>query len=169
MIFQFAHNINFHLISVLNQPSTSKSNLGPKKIKIKIVKDSDSISEEFNVKTSDLFKAAEIDEIEYVQKALDLKPEFLNILDSYGWTLAMIASKAGSIQVLKHLVNLKADLSIKDKAGNDCFSLAVSEKVENILKPKKSPKKSEKSEKFEATDQSCEICQIEGLTEDQLR
>ena len=169
MIFQFAHNINFHFISVLNQPSTSKSNLGPKKIKIKIVKDSDSISEEFNVKTSDLFKAAEIDEIEYVQKALDLKPEFLNILDPYGWTLVMIASKAGSVQVLKHLVNLKADLSIKDKAGHDCFSLAVSENVKNILKPKKSPKKSEKSEKFEATDHSCEICQIEGLTEDQLR
>ena len=91
--------------SVLNEPSTSNQKVS-RRIKINIVKtDTNSKIVPNDVKIGDLFKATENDQKDFVEKALKLKPELLNCLDSFGWTLLMVASKANSIQVV-HKINL---------------------------------------------------------------
>ena len=97
-----------------------------------------------DVKISDIFKATENDQIDFVEKALKLKPELLNCLDSFGWTLLMVASKANAIQVVKLLMSLKADTSFQDKAGYNCFNLAPNQTVKSLLRPKKVEKDQEK-------------------------
>ena len=160
--------------SVLNEPSTSNQKVS-KRIKINIVKTDTTNSRIVpnDVKIGDLFKATENDQKDFVEKALKLKPELLNCLDSYGWTLLMVASKANSIQVVKHLMSLKADTSIQDKAGYNCFNLAPNQTVKSLLRPKKIEKDQVKlnqnqNDSDAEKDQNCEICQIEGLTQEQF-
>ena len=161
--------------SVLNEPSTSNQKVS-KRIKINIVKtDTNSKIVPNDVKIGDLFKATENDQKDFVEQALKLKPELLNCLDSFGWTLLMVASKANSVQVVKLLMSLKADTSIQDKAGYNCFNLAPNQTVKSLLRPKitdlevklnKNPIADDDSNAKK--DQNCEICQIEGLTKTQF-
>ena len=160
--------------SVLNEPSTSNQKVS-KRIKINIVKTDTTNSKIVpnDVKIGDLFKATENDQKDFVEKALKLKPELLNCLDSYGWTLLMVASKANSIQVVKLLMSLKADTSIQDKAGYNCFNLAPNQTVKSLLRPKQIEKGQVKlnqnqNDSDAEKDQNCEICQIEGLTQEQF-
>ena len=164
--------------SVLNEPSTSTSQGASKRIKINIVKTdtSDSKTIPNDVKISDIFKATENDQIDFVEKALKLKPEFLNCLDSYGWTLLMVASKANSVHVVRLLMSLNADTSVQDKAGHNCFNLAANQTVKSLLRPKitelevklnKNPI-ADDDDSNAKKDQNCEICQIEGLTKKQF-
>ena len=160
--------------SVLNEPSTSNQKVS-KRIKINIVKTDTTNSKIVpnDVKIGDLFKATENDQKDFVEKALKLKPELLNCLDSFGWTLLMVASKANSIQVVKLLMSLKADTSIQDKAGYNCFNLAPNQTVKSLLRPKQIEKGQVKlnqnqNDSDAEKDQNCEICQIEGLTQEQF-
>ena len=105
--------------SVLNEPSTSKDRV-PKDCPTKrknssknyqhIVKTVNPIEKpHFQVRKSDLFKAVEEDNIEFVKKALEIQPSWKNLRDSYGWSLLMISCKAGSVQVTQQLIDLNAD------------------------------------------------------------
>ena len=106
--------------SVLNEPSTSKNRV-PKDCPTKrknsrkpaqhIIKNTVNPSEKplFQVKKSDLFKAVEQDNIEFVKEALKIQPSWKDLRDSYGWSLLMISCKAGSVQVTQHLIDLNAD------------------------------------------------------------
>ena len=162
--------------SVLNEPSTSNSSQkGSKRIKINIVKTDTTNSSNTvpnDVKISDIFKATENDQIDFVEKALKLKPEFLNCLDSFGWTLLMVASKANSVQIVKLLISLKADTSVSDKAGHNCFNLAANQTVKSLLRPNINTEKvklnKNPTDSDAKKDQNCEICQIEGLTQEQF-
>ena len=107
--------------SVLNEPSTSKNNV-PSTSKshkkqtssqksIQDYQKSNSVIEkiQFQVRKSDLFKAVEQDNIEYVKEALEIEPHWKDLRDTYGWSLLMISCKAGSVQVTQHLINVGAD------------------------------------------------------------
>ena len=155
--------------SVINQPSTSGEKTPKRKnIKIKIEVQKQDYSEVKNVNSRDFFIAAEQDRVDFIKEALNIKSEFLNILDCYGWTPLMVASKAGSVNVVKYLISENANTSIKDKAGHDCFTLALNDEIRLLLTPK--PKIQTKFKKTKLSkDYSCEICQIQDLTEDQYK
>ena len=104
--------------SVLNEPSTSKNRV-PKDCPTKrknskkpphIIKSTNPVEKPlFQVKKSDLFKAVEQDNIEFVKEALETQPSWKNLRDSYGWSLLMISCKAESVQVTQQLIDLNAD------------------------------------------------------------
>lgn len=48
----------------------------------------------------------------------------INMTDQYGWTPLMSAAYAGALDVVKFLLNHRADVSLRDKSGNTCLSLA---------------------------------------------
>ena len=97
---------------VLDEPSSSnntpviKQRLrkpGPSKIKINLK------SQPVQFKLADLFKAAQNDEVDFVKSALEGSHDknIRNAQDSFGWTLIMIASKAGALRVVQYLCDLK--------------------------------------------------------------
>jgi hypothetical protein len=48
----------------------------------------------------------------------------INVTDQYGWTALMSAACAGALEVVKFLISRGADVSLRDKSGNTCLSLA---------------------------------------------
>ena len=81
--------------SVLNEPSTSK-NRAPKDCPTKrkksekpqhVIKTVNPIEKpHLQVRKSDLFKAVEQDNIEFVKEALEIQPSWKDLRDSYGWS-----------------------------------------------------------------------------------
>merc|ERR1712241_948365 len=83
----------------------------------------------------------------------------------------MISCKAGSVRVTQHLIDIGADRSIKDKIGLDCYQLAKSEQIKNILKPIAKMKIKAESiiEKDIVKDQKCDMCKTEYLTDSEYK
>merc|ERR1719468_901288 len=105
-----------------------------------------------------------MDDIEFMKEALENRPDLKNYQDHYGWSVLMIASKAGSKKVTQYLMDLKVETSLKDKSGLDCFKLAKNDEIKEILRPKILPKiKSEKNspnlKTNNVTSAKLEICQ----------
>jgi hypothetical protein len=48
----------------------------------------------------------------------------INVTDQYGWTALMSAACAGALEVVKFLISRGADVSLRDKSGYTCLSLA---------------------------------------------
>jgi hypothetical protein len=48
----------------------------------------------------------------------------IDVTDRYGWTPLMSAACAGALDVVKFLMSQGADVSMRDKSGNTCLSLA---------------------------------------------
>ena len=99
--------------SVLNEPSTSKDHKkrtsSKKSFQKSSISNTDNEKTQFRVRKSDLFKAVEQDDIDYVQEALEIEPSWKNLQDVYGWSLLMISCKAGSVRVTQHLIDIGAD------------------------------------------------------------
>jgi hypothetical protein len=55
---------------------------------------------------------------------LVLQCNSVNVTDQYGWTALMSAACAGALEVVKFLISCGADISLRDKSGNTCLSLA---------------------------------------------
>lgn len=159
--------------SVTSEPPSKKAKtISTKDIKIVVAKkQEDAAATSFHVRESDLFRAAQNDDIDYVTKALRTKPDLIDIKDSYGWSLLMTGSKAGSVEVLKFLLLNKADTSVVDKAGNSCLSLAKNDLVKDLFNcPKKEPKdhakKVKRSSQGVKTSFKCDLCEIQNMTEE---
>jgi hypothetical protein len=119
----------------------------------------------FKVKASDLFKASETDNIDFLKAALDAKPVLKDEIDPFGWSLLMVAACAGSIKAIQLLLQSKADLKVKDKAGNCAFSLAKNDEIRTILKPPtKVVKKHDQQRSPEENKFQCEKCKVQDLT-----
>jgi len=154
--------------SVLSEPSEPlKKTIKKKSKKIEI-----KISTEkkiLNVRETDLCRAAEMDDIEFMKEALENRPDLKNYQDHYGWSVLMIASKAGSKKVTQYLMDLKVETSLKDKSGLDCFKLAKNDEIKEILRPKILPKIKSEKKLAEPKDQQCDLCQIENLSKSDLK
>ena len=155
--------------SVLNEPSTSTAKpLSRPKIQIKVKKTV--IDNEVKFRESDLLKAVEHDDIEFVSKVISSHPEMKDFKDNFGWSLLMIASKAGSEKVLRLLKAQNADMNVLDKSGQDCIALAKNNTVKNILKGRKDQKAKIKTSKpKKPKNLKCELCDVDGLDEDQYK
>merc|ERR1712173_347386 len=86
-------------------------------------------------------------------------------------SLLMISCKAGSVRVTQHLIDLGADKSIQDKTGLDCYQLAQTDEIKNILRKKSKFKI--KAEPVVDTnlvkDQKCDVCETEYLSESEYK
>uniref|UniRef100_A0A1B6CLE5 G-patch domain-containing protein n=1 Tax=Clastoptera arizonana TaxID=38151 RepID=A0A1B6CLE5_9HEMI len=60
--------------------------------------------------------------------------EHVNMTDDFGWTPLMSACYAGAYEAVELFLQLKADVTIKNKKGSNCFDLAKSKKHLTILK-----------------------------------
>ncbi|XP_032518951.2 G patch domain and ankyrin repeat-containing protein 1 homolog [Danaus plexippus] len=88
------------------------------------------------VSNQKLFACAENNDINTIRHILETYPDKINTVDSYGWSLLMIACQANSIDVVKELLKYNVDCSIRDKAGNSAQSLVIKNKnvyLANIL------------------------------------
>ena len=155
--------------SVLNEPSTSTEPIQRPKIQFKVKKAN--LQTKVKFRESDLLKAVEIDDLEFVSQVISSHPEMKDFKDNFGWSLLMIASKAGSEKVLHFLKGQNADLHITDKTGQDCISLAKNKTIKAILTGPKDQKAKVKTSKPKKslTNLNCELCNVEGLDEDQYK
>ncbi|KAI5637784.1 g-patch domain-containing protein [Phthorimaea operculella] len=77
----------------------------------------------------DLFNAAQNNDADILKLILDKSPDKINTLDSYGWSLLMIACQANSIEAVKELLSRQdINTSVRDKAGNSAQSLVIKNK-----------------------------------------
>lgn len=76
----------------------------------------------------DLFLSAQNNDVNTVTWILDNFPDKLNIKDSFGWSLLMIACQANAIETVNELLKREIDTSIRDKAGNSARSLVIKNK-----------------------------------------
>ncbi|CAG9564494.1 unnamed protein product [Danaus chrysippus] len=80
------------------------------------------------VSNQKLFACAENNDVNTIRHILEICPDKINTIDSYGWSLLMIACQANSIDVVKELLKHGVDCSIRDKAGNSAQSLVIKNK-----------------------------------------
>lgn len=155
--------------SVLSEPSTSTKPKQRPKIQIKVGKKAN-LQTKVKFRESDLLKAVEYDDIEFVSQVISSQPEMKDFKDNFGWSLLMIASKAGSEKVLHYLKGQNADLNVTDKTGQDCISLAKNKTIKAILTGQKDTKvKIKTSKKAKLANLNCDLCDVDGLDEDQYK
>ncbi|KAJ2940420.1 hypothetical protein O0L34_g100 [Tuta absoluta] len=117
----------------------------------------------------DLFIAAQNDDADILKLILDKSPEKINTLDSYGWSLLMIACQANSVKAVKELLSRQdINTSVRDKAGNSAQSLVIKNKnlvlADLLLAQKKSKSKETLQQDQDQTKEkpkeifSCDIC-----------
>lgn len=82
------------------------------------------IRKQFNINS--IMKAVEINNVSEVKSLMQGNENNINKTDQFGWTPLMCACCAGSIDTVQYLLQLNPDLSVQDKKGNMCFSLANS-------------------------------------------
>lgn len=161
------HEIQAFYQSVLDEPSTSRK-MPSKTIKKKVVKKPAEIQQEFRFTETDLFKAVEMDDIDFVEKVLSVKPHLKDLKDSFGWSLLMIACKAGSLEVVQCLVQCKADQKVKDKKGLNCLKLAKNDQIKDILK-EINVEEAEEIQEDLVKDEKCELCRVDNLSRNQFK
>lgn len=71
-----------------------------------------------------MMKAAQDNDVSSVSLLLKGTEFNINTVDQYGWTFLMCAAGAGSLDVVKLLVERGADIKVKDRSGNSCLSIA---------------------------------------------
>ncbi|RZF33036.1 hypothetical protein LSTR_LSTR016670, partial [Laodelphax striatellus] len=82
-----------------------------------------------------LMRAVERNDVKTVGEYLEHDLNFvINSRDEFGWTALMCASCAGAEKVVELFLKHNFDLTIKDKKGNNCLSLAKSRGHINIVK-----------------------------------
>lgn len=86
----------------------------------------------FNI--NELMKAVENNDLKVVTSILELNKEHINSTDQYGWSPLMSACCAGNKQMVELLLQWEPDLSLKDKSGNSCKTLAKANKRTEIVK-----------------------------------
>ncbi len=82
---------------------------------------------------SELFKAAEMGDMEALQRALDQKVD-INVQDSNSRTALMIATYNQNVEAAQLLINAGADVNIQDNRQNTPFLYAGAEGYLDILK-----------------------------------
>ncbi|XP_069672158.1 G patch domain and ankyrin repeat-containing protein 1 homolog [Periplaneta americana] len=89
----------------------------------------------------------------------------VDVRDQYGWTPLMSAACAGALDVVKFLIEHRADVNLKDKSGNTCLSLARRnghlEVVQAITESKSGRRKEDTGTKHmnkDAGEFYCDIC-----------
>lgn len=129
---------------VISQPSTAKEIEKKKKPKLKI-KGNKTPKREFN--KNELFRFAMLNDIKGVKKLINECINIdLNATDNFGWTSLMISACENASEVFKFLLDLGADLSIKDKQNNTAKSLAEKKRhasILEIIESKENPVKEE--------------------------
>lgn len=116
----------------------------------------------------DYFVAAQNNDVETLRQGLQDQPEMLDTIDEFGWSLLMIACQANSVQTVKELLQLGADTSIRDKAGNSARSLVIKNKnlqIADLLlnntdrnQMKTTEKQNHRKRKLKDQDYTCKIC-----------
>lgn len=76
----------------------------------------------------DLFLSAQNNDVDTLMRILDDRPDKVNIVDEYGWSLLMIACQANSKEAVRELLIRDIDTLIRDRAGNSARSLVIKNK-----------------------------------------
>lgn len=76
----------------------------------------------------DLFLSAQNNDVDTLMRILDNRPDKVNIVDEYGWSLLMTACQANSKDAVRELLKRDIDTLIRDRAGNSARSLVIKNK-----------------------------------------
>lgn len=113
----------------------------------------------------ELFVSVEHNDINKLSQLLNAFPDKLNILDTYGWSLLMIACQANAVDIVKELLKRGIDTSVRDKAGNSAYNLVIKNKniiLAELLLHNRSAVESNKTAQKQAEptteEYNCKIC-----------
>ncbi|XP_068617927.1 G patch domain and ankyrin repeat-containing protein 1 homolog [Battus philenor] len=110
----------------------------------------------------ELFLSVQDNDLDKLVEILDKFPNKLNILDSYGWSLLMMACQANATDIVKELLMRGIDTSVRDKAGNSACTLVIKNKnyiIADLLLGHKSIKSNvEEPQTCSIEEYTCEIC-----------
>lgn len=125
---------------VISQPSTANEIKKVQKPKLKIRGNKVS-KREFN--KNELFRLAMTNDVKGIQKLVAESINIdLNACDSFGWTSLMISACENASDAFEYLLDLGANLTVKDKQNNDAKSLAEKKghvKILEIIDSKTNP------------------------------
>ncbi|KAJ0174476.1 hypothetical protein K1T71_009584 [Dendrolimus kikuchii] len=95
------------------------------KVQLNQQKRSRKATRELHLSDKELFLTVQNNDVNTLIEVLDNFPDKIRTVDSYGWSLLMIACQANSIETAKELLIRGVDQSIRDKAGNSAQSLVI--------------------------------------------
>lgn len=117
---------------VIQMPSTTTET--PVKSSVKLPKKKKVEKEKVSFSKEIYFRLALNDDGDELKKYLNDSIEIdIDATDNFGWTAIMMAACEGSCESFQTLLDLGADLSISDRAGNTARTLACINKRDDIL------------------------------------
>lgn len=144
---------------IIAQPSTANEIKKLKRTRVKI-KTEKKEKKEFN--KNELFRLAMSNDVKGIRKLIDESINVdLNATDNFGWTSLMISACENNCEVFEMLLDLGADLAIKDKQNNSAKTLAEKKGCVNILdiiEQQKNQSKESTREDCEEIDEELKLC-----------
>lgn len=82
----------------------------------------------------DIFTAVEIEDLDLVSRALEIKPELINVKDHSGWSLLHVAGRNGNIDIVIKLIKDGCEVNAQDQFQNTPLHFASGKGHDKVVK-----------------------------------